>query len=109
MKSRGPFIAHLLFWLLIGLVLFLEIMNFKGERSIFNLSVNFGYSALANISIFYINYTLLIPLLVKEKKKYGLYIVAIVIVILFMSLIKIALASLHTTTLFAYIADAGKG
>jgi len=109
MKSRGPFIAHLLFWLLIGLVLFLEIMNFKGERTIFNLAVNYGYSALANISIFYINYTLLIPLLVKEKKKYGLYVVAIVIVIVLMSLIKMALASLHTTTLFSYIADAGKG
>ena len=84
-------------------------MNFKGPLTVFNFAVNFGYAALINISIFYINYTLLIPMLVKRKKKYGLYIVAIIVVIVIMSLIKIALASFHSTNIFGYITDASQG
>ena len=109
MKSRGAFIVHLLFWLFIGIVLLLEVMNFKGPLTVFNFAVNFGYAALINISIFYINYTLLIPMLVKRKKKYGLYIVAIMVLIIMMSLIKIALASFHSTNIFRYVTDASQG
>ena len=109
MRSKSLFIVHLIFWSLISLILFLEIINFKGERTVANLAVNFGYTGLINISIFYINYTLLIPILVKEKKKYGLYVIAIIIVIVMMSLIKMALTSLHSNHLFSYIADAGEG
>jgi two-component system LytT family sensor kinase len=109
MKSKGVLVVHLLFWSVIGLILLLEIMNFKGERTISNIAVRYGYSAMINISIFYINYTLLIPLLVKEKKRYGLYVVAIIILIIMMSLIKIALASLHSTDIFGYITDVNKG
>mgnify|MGYP003577093589 CR=1 FL=1 len=109
MKGKGILVVHLLFWSVIGLILLLEIINFKGDRTISSIAVNYGYSAMINISIFYINYTLLIPLLVKEKKRYGLYVVAIIILIIMMSLIKMALASLHSANIFTYLTDANKG
>ncbi|RZK81010.1 MAG: hypothetical protein EOO92_06105, partial [Pedobacter sp.] len=64
---------------------------------------------LIHISIFYINYTLLIPMLVKEKKSYGLYVISILVLILGMSGIKMALQSFHSNVILHAVNDAVKG
>ncbi|WP_316822147.1 sensor histidine kinase [Pedobacter gandavensis] len=96
MKNKGPLIVHLIFWSFILFLVVLSILFSKESQTIYKIAVNFGYSGLINISIFYINYTLLIPLLVKEQNKYGLYMGAILLLIVVMSAIKTVLASLNS-------------
>jgi two-component system LytT family sensor kinase len=102
MKNKRPFIIHVTFWLLIGLILTIQVIFNRQSFSLHELAVIYGYSGLVNISIFYINYTLLIPLLVKEQKRYGLYIVSIVLLIVVMCIIKTVAASLNPEIILSY-------
>jgi LytS/YehU family sensor histidine kinase len=70
--------------------------------SSYELMVEFGYYGLINISIFYINYTLLIPLLVKEQKRYWIYISSIVVLLLGSVLVKAVLATLNRDIILSY-------
>ncbi|ATP58559.1 hypothetical protein CPT03_19865 [Pedobacter ginsengisoli] len=107
MKSRNSIVIHLLFWLFIVLLVTAIVIYSKERVSFYDLAVNFGYSGLINISIFYINYTLLIPLLIKENKKYGLYIISIILLMIMMSLIKTVIASLHVETILRHLSSSG--
>ncbi|WP_449439921.1 sensor histidine kinase [Pedobacter steynii] len=107
MKSRNSIVIHLLFWLFIVLLVTVIVIYSKEPVSFYDLAVNFGYSGLINISIFYINYTLLIPLLIKENKKYGLYIISIILLMIMMSLIKTVIASLHVETILRHLSSSG--
>src|SRR5689334_59070 len=99
MKSRNSVIVHLVFWLFILLFVTAVVIYSKEPVSLRRLAVNFGYSGLIHISIFYINYTLLIPLLIKESKRYGLYIVSIILLMVVMSFIKTVIAVLNPETI----------
>lgn len=107
MKNKRPLIVHVVFWMLISVLLIAEVIFNKRSFSPYELVTIYGYSGLINISIFYINYTLLIPLLVKEQKRYGLYIVAIVLLIVGMSVLKTIVASLNPEMLLSYVSDKG--
>lgn len=107
MKNKGPLIVHLIFWSFIIFLLVLSVLFSKEPQTVYTIAVNFGYSGLINISIFYINYTLLIPLLVKEQKKYGLYMGAILLLIVVMSAIKTVLASLNADIVLL-VSDGGR-
>src|SRR5690349_18957459 len=107
MKSRNSIVIHLLFWLFIVLFVTVLVIYSKEPVSFYDLAVNFGYSGLINISIFYINYTLLIPLLIKENKKYGLYIISIILLMVMMSFIKTVIASLHVETILRHLSSSG--
>jgi two-component system LytT family sensor kinase len=102
MKNKRPFIVHIIFWMLIGLILTIQVVFNRRSFSLYELGVIYGYSGLVNISIFYINYTLLIPLLVKEQKRYGLYIISIVLLIVVMCIIKTVIASLNPEIILSY-------
>jgi len=107
MKNKRPLIVHVIFWMLITFLLIAEVIFNKRAFSPYELVTIYGYSGLINISIFYINYTLLIPLLVKEQKRYGLYIIAIVLLIVGMSVLKTIVASLNPEVLLSYISEKG--
>lgn len=92
MKDKRELIAHLIYWLFIGGILILTLIVSDTRRSAHYLLVNIGYFSLINISIFYINYTLLIPQLLK---KYGLYILSLVGLIGLMAIVKTVLAVLY--------------
>lgn len=108
MKSKGPLIVHIIFWLFVTIILVIGIVFSQEVPTLYKLMVDIGYSGLINISLFYINYTLLIPLLIREQKKYGLYIISILLLIVIMSLIKTILASLNADVILGYIDKAGK-
>lgn len=95
MKNKGPLIVHVVFWSLIFSFIVLDTVFAKEPRTLSSIAIRYGYSGLINISIFYINYTLLIPMLIKEQKKYGLYMGAILLLIVVMSAIKTVIASLN--------------
>lgn len=103
MKSKGPLAVHLIFWILILSVLLWDTFSAHEQPTLYEAGVRFAYFALINLSIFYINYTLLIPILVKQKKKYGLYMVAIFMLIGIMVLIKMVVASLNSDFFLSYL------
>ncbi|MBE9598878.1 sensor histidine kinase [Pedobacter sp. MC2016-24] len=106
MKRKGPLIVHLFFWLLIFTVLLWDTLaGVDPQPSRNEILIKIGYFALINLSIFYINYTLLIPILVKEKKKYGLYIVSIILLIAVMVVIKTIVATLYADLFLKYLSE----
>jgi two-component system LytT family sensor kinase len=107
MKNKRPFIVHLVFWMLIGLVLVLDVFFNRKSLSLYEIGIVYGYSGLINISIFYVNYTLLIPLLVREQKRYGLYMLSILLLIILMCIIKTIVASLNPEIILA--SESGSG
>lgn len=109
MKSKAPFTVHLIFWLIIGAILFFEAFVSSEAVTLSSFAIKHGYSGLINISIFYINYTLLIPMLVKDSKRYGLYVISITLLILFMTLIKVGIDSFYSNFFLSALDQAVKG
>ncbi|WP_316810344.1 sensor histidine kinase [Pedobacter heparinus] len=109
MKSRGPLVVHLFFWLIILSILLWDTFSGSQTPSRYEVAIKLGYFAIINLSIFYINYTLLIPILVKKKKKYGLYILSICLLIAVMVIIKTVVASLNSDFFLTdFSQDSGK-
>jgi two-component system LytT family sensor kinase len=92
MKGRRELIAHLVYWLFIMILMALNLVFTDIKRGSSYIIVNFGYFSIINISIFYINYTLLIPQLLK---KYWYYIVSLIALIVLMSAVKTIMAVLY--------------
>jgi len=100
MKAKRELIAHTVYWLFIGGIVFLlwYLSNGKYNRDV--LIVNLGYFSIINISIFYINYTLLIPQLLK---KYWYYVLALIALIVVMTAAKTILAVLYPDAVLGHI------
>ncbi|WP_276089452.1 sensor histidine kinase [Pedobacter sp. JY14-1] len=107
MDNKRPLVVHVIFWSLICSLLFLDVVLNRRTYSARDIGIIYGYSGVCNVSIFYINYTLLIPMLVKEQKRYGLYMVSITLLILGMCVIKTAIASLNPEQLLTYSGKKG--
>jgi len=99
MKDKRELIAHVVYWLFISGFMFL-IIFFSGEKyNSTELLVKYGYFTVINISIFYINYTLLIPQLLK---KYWLYVLSIIALIALMAAVKTIMAVLYRDEVLKY-------
>lgn len=96
MNNRVSIVIHLIFWLFLAMICAMAIVSNPSHITLHEIWVTFGFYGLINISIFYINYTLLIPQLVRERKKYALYIVSIVLLIVFMVILKMLVALLYS-------------
>ncbi len=92
MIGKRELIAHLAYWLFIGTILCLFVFLDHRQLTADQMLVNFGYFAIINISIFYINYTLLIPQLLK---KYWYYILSLIALIAVMAAAKTIVAVLY--------------
>jgi two-component system LytT family sensor kinase len=109
MNNKGPLLVHFVFWLFLISLCILGIVGSSRIYTGYQIMVIFGYYGLINVSIFYINYTLLIPQLVKVQKKYGLYILSIGLLILIMGILKTVLASMNSDIILTQISsDSGK-
>ncbi|WP_316792941.1 sensor histidine kinase [Pedobacter frigoris] len=100
MKSKKSLIIHLVFWLVTLIVPIIGAIN--NDLGSYEITVKYGYFAIINLSIFYINYTLLIPMLIQQKKRYGLYMLAIVLVIVIMAIIKTFLAAVYSNIILSH-------
>lgn len=108
MKNRGSFLIHFLFWLILIIICTLAVVSSERRLSAHEIMVHFGYYGLINISIFYINYTLLIPQLVQERKKYGMYVFSMLLLIAFMCILKTMIAILNSDVILAYVSKDGR-
>lgn len=102
MKDKGPLVVHLVFWLFIVALCILAIINSKEPVTPYELLVEFGYYSIINVSLFYINYTLLIPQLIKVRKMYLWYVLSITVLIIVMGFIKTVIASLNSDIMLTF-------
>jgi len=95
MKSKGAVVSHTLFW---GLVLFIAFGSifFGSERPTTKEYIySYGLFSVLNLSIFYINYLILIPELIQKRKKYWIYLLAFVLLIISSVFVKTVIAVLN--------------
>ncbi|WP_167459539.1 sensor histidine kinase [Pedobacter jejuensis] len=108
-KSKGPLILHTVFWflvlLIIGMVLFFD----SEPRTLKDYLLSFGVMGVINVSIFYINYIILIPEFIKKSKKYRLFIISFILLIAAATLIKTVIAVLNPEELLKYKMDGKVG
>lgn len=100
MKEKRELIAHLAYWLFIGGLVGLLVMSSERKVDTHLLLVSIGYISIINISLFYINYTLLIPLLLR---RYWWYTVSIFGLIALMTAAKTIMAVLYRAELLEKI------
>lgn len=105
MKNKGPLAVHLFFWLIILSIFLWDSFSGHQKPSTYETVVKLIYFSIINLSIFYINYTLLIPILVKQKKRYGLYMVSIFLLIAIMVVIKTIVAMLNRDLFLSYFSE----
>ncbi|WP_442589858.1 sensor histidine kinase [Pedobacter sp. AW31-3R] len=100
MITKRELIVHIAYWLFIVAILGLDIFfGSSGEIMPNRLLIRYGYFGIINVSIFYINYTLLIPQLLK---RYWYYVISLVVLIAVMAAAKTILAVLYRDIVLAY-------
>ena len=102
MKSKGAFIVNLIFWLLIVALISVGILNSTKPVNWFELLVEFGFYGLINFSLFYINYLILIPNLIKIRQNSWLYFFLILALIALSVVIKLGIAVLFPEIILEY-------
>jgi two-component system LytT family sensor kinase len=100
MKDKRELIAHLVYWLFLGGILCLAMLLNTRSMKAEEFMVAFVYYSIINISIFYINYTLLIPQLLK---KYWIYVISIITLIIVMAGAKTILAVLYRDIILQHV------
>ncbi|WP_443945722.1 sensor histidine kinase [Pedobacter sp. AW1-32] len=101
-KSRGPLVLHSLYWLFIFAFIILDFIFNKEARPKNYYLISFGLFSVINISVFYINYLILIPEFIKSRKKYWLYVITFLLLIAATAFIKTGVAVLNVDTMMQY-------
>lgn len=107
-KSRGALILHSIFWSLMLLLIIIDVVITKEKFSVkdfFYSKVVFG---IINISLFYINYLILIPQLIGKRRRYFIYVLAFVALLAAVPLLKTTLTVLMRDEIFLHSKDGKK-
>ncbi|WP_165585803.1 sensor histidine kinase [Pedobacter nototheniae] len=99
-KSKGALVLHGIFW---GLMLVLIVVSVIFSKEKFDLK-DFFYGTVVlgiiNISLFYINYIILIPQLIGKRRRYLIYILAFIALLAVVPLLKTTLTVLMHNEIF---------
>lgn len=95
MKSKGAVIVNIIFWLFIVALLTVGIINSPNKPNWFEILVEFGFYGIVNVSLFYINYLILIPNVVQRKQSLWLYLFLIISLIGITVVVKLGIAVLY--------------
>lgn len=106
MKSKGAIILHSVFWLLIIAIVVIDM--FTQKHTLKDYLITDGVFGILNLSIFYINYLLLIPELIQKRKNYWLYVIAFLLLIVASVTVKAVLAALNPEDLLSSTDPKGK-
>ncbi len=103
-KNKGLIILHTLFWLVIIFILVLSIfLNPEKNITLKHYFISIGMFGIINVSLFYINYIFLIPNLIKKHKRYFLYSLFFIVLLLLGPLIKTCVAVLNPKELLTHM------
>ena len=95
MKSKGAVIVNIIFWLFIVALIAVGILNSPNKPNWFETLVEFGFYGIVNVSLFYINYLILIPNIVQRKQSLWLYLFLIISLIGLTVVVKLGIAVLY--------------
>lgn len=95
MKSKGAIIANGIFWLLIAAFTVMIVANSPMKPTWFEMLVEYGYYGLINISIYFINFLILIPNIIKKQQRSWLYLILLVLLLIVAVIIKFAIALMY--------------
>ncbi|MDQ7947437.1 MAG: histidine kinase [Pedobacter sp.] len=100
--NKASIILNSLFWAII--ISYITIITYISKENVTSRDYLIHYIGfgLLNVSIFYINYIFLIPDLIKKRKKYWLYVVAFLMLIILSTVIKTAIAVLNPEEMMQY-------
>ncbi|RZK58372.1 MAG: hypothetical protein EOO91_08445 [Pedobacter sp.] len=104
MKSKGAIILHSVFWLMM-LGIALATIFFGQKHTTKDLIYSYGLFSVLNLSAFYINYIFLIPEFIQKRKKYWLYVLSFIFVLVASVLIKTTIAVLNPEDLLQSIRE----
>lgn len=104
-KSKGPIILHALYWVFIVIIIALNIFFDSETSNIKHFLLSLVLFGIINVSLFYINYLILIPQLIKHKKKYFLYIFIFLLLLGVTAFIKTAVAVLNPKDMMEYMME----
>lgn len=104
-QSRGPFILHAVFWGFICLLIIVISMMGSEKHTMKDYFLSYFVFGIVNVSVFYINYIFLIPSLIKKRKKYWLYVLSFILLIVVATFVKTVIAVLNPEELLRYTFD----
>jgi two-component system LytT family sensor kinase len=95
MKGKGSIIVNAIFWLLILAFTLLIVLSSPQKATPFELLVQFGYYGIINVSIYFINYLILIPNIIQKQQRSWLYLIIVVGLILVAMVVKFGIALMY--------------
>lgn len=104
-SSRASLILNTIFWGIILLIISVALFFSKQTHTIKDYVISFGVFGLLNIAVFYINYIVLIPELIKKRKQYWWYVICFILLIAVSTGIKTAVAVLNPEEALHYVAN----
>lgn len=107
-SSRASLVLNCIFWGIIGALVATSFIFSSREHTLREHVIDYLIFGSINVAVFYINYIVLIPELIKKRKQYLWYIVCFVLLILASIGIKLGVALLNPESVLQYISDDGK-
>ncbi|SOD20180.1 sensor histidine kinase [Pedobacter xixiisoli] len=101
-NSKASLILNCIFWGVIAAFLIIALVLFNSKHTLREYIVTWLGFGLINIAIFYINYLVLIPELIKKKKLYWWYVVCFILLLLASCTIKTFIAALNPEETLRY-------
>jgi two-component system LytT family sensor kinase len=95
MKSKGAIIVNGIFWILILAFTTLIIFNSPQKATWFEILVQFGYYGLINVSLYFINYLILIPNFIQKQQRSWLYLIMVAGLITVTMVVKFGIALMY--------------
>ncbi len=108
MKSKGGIILHAVFWAIMLAIVVIDIIYNGEKHTLSDYLITDGLFGALNVSIFYINYIFLIPELIQKRKKYWLYVLAFIFLIIAATGVKTVFAALYPDDILKSIDPKGK-
>lgn len=106
-SSRASLVLNCIFWGVIGAFVALMFFTSSREHTIRENVIDYLVFGAINVAVFYINYIVLIPELIKKRKQYLWYIVCFVLLIVASAGIKTVVATLNPELVLQYTSDNG--
>ncbi|MFN0255937.1 sensor histidine kinase [Pedobacter ureilyticus] len=107
-SSRASFILNCIFWGIIGALVATSFIFSSREHSLREHVIDYLIFGSINVAVFYINYIVLIPELIKKRKQYLWYIICFILLIVASVGIKLGVALLNPESVLQYTTDDGK-
>jgi two-component system LytT family sensor kinase len=104
-NSKAATILNLTFWGIIFAIIAVALFFSKQQNTLKDYLISFGVFGALNLSVYYINYLFLIPEFVKKRKKYWLYVVCILCLLIVCTVVKTIVAALFPEEALQYTSN----